>query len=221
MSFNLELILRILLACILGGIVGFEREHKQRPAGLRTTILVCVGSTLVMITSEFIFQKYKGSTTMDPARLGAQVISGIGFLGAGTILRDGFKVKGLTTAATLWAVACVGIATGIGFYEGAVAATVIIYLTLIALKRFEKYISNSGKDNIVCIESEDIPGQISTMTCVLDKYPDMVTNVEIVYDLKNKNVIAKFHLKIASNDMKLSFVNELHDVKGIQKIYTI
>lgn len=133
----LVIALRLVLACALGGIVGFEREYKHRPAGFRTHILVCVGSALVMITSEFIFRKYSGQVNMDPARLGAQVISGIGFLGAGTIIREGASIKGLTTAASLWAVACVGIAAGIGFYEGAIAATILIFTALRVLKRFE------------------------------------------------------------------------------------
>jgi len=141
MSFYLTLVIRLGLACILGGIVGYEREHMQQPAGFRTHILVCVGAALAMITSEFIFRKYAGQTNIDPARLGAQVISGIGFLGAGTIIREGFNVRGLTTAASLWAVACVGLAVGIGFYEGAVAATFFISLTLTVLKKMEKNIA--------------------------------------------------------------------------------
>ncbi len=130
---------RLLLAAVLGGIIGFEREHSHRPAGLRTHILVAVGSALVMCTSTFIFQYYaemfEGKSVPDPARLGAQVISGIGFLGAGTILREGFSVKGLTTAASLWAVSCVGLAAGIGFWHGALLATAVIYFTLNALKK--------------------------------------------------------------------------------------
>jgi len=86
---------------------------------------------------QYIFESYKGITNLDPARLGAQVISGIGFLGAGTIIREGANVRGLTTAASLWAVSCVGIAAGIGFYEGAVISTIVIYITLILLKRTE------------------------------------------------------------------------------------
>lgn len=130
---------RLLLAALLGGVIGYEREHAHRPAGLRTHILVAVGSALVMCTSTFIFQIYYDmfsvSGSPDPARLGAQVISGVGFLGAGTILRDGFSVKGLTTAASLWAVSCVGLAVGIGFWPGALVATGVIYVTLNLLSK--------------------------------------------------------------------------------------
>ena len=105
---------RLLVATILCGIIGMEREHVNRPAGVRTHVLVGVSAALIMITSEYLFSYYKDFTNMDPARMGAQIISGIGFLGAGTIIKDGLNVRGLTTAASLWAVACIGIASGSG-----------------------------------------------------------------------------------------------------------
>jgi putative Mg2+ transporter-C (MgtC) family protein len=114
MPFEIEILLRMVLAAALGGFIGYEREHLNRPAGFRTHILVCVGAALVMMTSQYLAYRYPGDT-IDLSRLGAQVISGIGFLGAGTIIRDGFNVRGLTTAASLWAVSCVGIAVGSGY----------------------------------------------------------------------------------------------------------
>ena len=97
-----ETILRLTLAALFGGFIGNEREHTNRPAGLRTHMLVCVGSALVMLTSIAVLSDYKGVINMDPTRMGAQVVSGIGFLGAGTIIKEGFSVQGLTTAASLW-----------------------------------------------------------------------------------------------------------------------
>ena len=126
-------ICRLITAVILGGIIGFEREHSHRPAGFRTHILVSVGSALIMMTAIYISKHVEGE--VDLSRMSAQVVSGIGFLGAGTILREGFTVKGLTTAASLWTVSCVGIAVGAGFYSGAIAATIIIYVTLNSLKK--------------------------------------------------------------------------------------
>ena len=126
--------IRLTLATILGGVIGWEREHTNRPAGLRTHEVVCIGSTLCMIVSEFVSEKY--GQVIDPTRIGAQVISGIGFLGAGTIIKEGFSVKGLTTAASLWCVACIGLALGSGFYSGAMIATLFIYCTLIIMKKF-------------------------------------------------------------------------------------
>ena len=134
---HVQLILRVVLASLFGALIGVEREHARRPAGLRTHVLVCVGSCLVMLTSEFIYRNYHHlSPNMDVARLGAQVISGVGFLGAGTIIRNGSTVKGLTTAASIWAVACVGIATGVGFYSGAIITTFAIFLILAYFKTF-------------------------------------------------------------------------------------
>src|SRR5690606_893530 len=112
---------------LLGGLIGIEREIGNRPAGFRTHTLVCIGSSLVMLTSEFLIGAYADISIPDPARLGAQVISGIGFLGAGTIIKDGSRVRGLTTAASLWVVACIGIAIGAGFYWGAIVAAVFSY----------------------------------------------------------------------------------------------
>src|SRR5690554_5476906 len=106
MSINSEIVLtsiiRIVIAVLLGGIVGMEREHGGNPAGFRTHMLVCAGAALVMLTSEFLYVRFAGSINLDPGRLGAQVISGIGFLGAGTIIKYGVNIKGLTTAASLW-----------------------------------------------------------------------------------------------------------------------
>ena len=114
-----EIVLRLVLAVVLSGIIGFERELHGRPAGLRTHILVCVGAALVMLIS---IDGFGGSG--DPARLAAQVVSGIGFLGAGAILRDGGDIKGITTAATLWIVGMIGLACGNGYYIGAIVAKI-------------------------------------------------------------------------------------------------
>ena len=110
---NMELLVRLALGCLLGGLIGIEREKNRHPAGFRTHILVCVGATLIMLCNIYIFEEYKSYANIDPARLGAQVISGIGFLGAGTILKEGVTVKGLTTAASLWSVAGIGLAVGL------------------------------------------------------------------------------------------------------------
>lgn len=129
------IVLRILAAIIVGGLIGLERGMKNRPAGLRTYMLVCVGACLIMLTNQYIYQ-FTGAG--DPMRLGAQVVSGIGFLGAGTIIVTKHnQIKGLTTAAGLWSSAGVGLALGIGFYEAALTASVGIYAILAILQRWE------------------------------------------------------------------------------------
>ena len=131
----LSTFVRLALAMLCGGVLGMERGKKNRPAGFRTYMLVCVGATLVMLTNQYICMEYG---TGDPARLGAQVISGIGFLGAGTIIVTGRnRVKGLTTAAGLWACACVGLAVGIGFYSGAIIGCTLILVVMSVLHRID------------------------------------------------------------------------------------
>ena len=128
--------LRILVAVVLGGILGIERERKNRAAGLRTYALVCIGACVVMITNQYVYQVFQ---TGDPVRMGAQVISGIGFLGAGTILVTAHsRIRGLTTAAGLWAAACIGLAIGIGLYEVALFGGVSIFLVLTVLHVCER-----------------------------------------------------------------------------------
>jgi putative Mg2+ transporter-C (MgtC) family protein len=133
-----EAAMRLVVAAILGSIVGWDRESKERTAGLRTHMLVGLGSALVMIVSAFGFEDILGhsAVVLDPSRMAAQVVTGIGFLGTGAILRKN-GVRGLTTAAGLWSVAAVGLAVGGGMYTTAVLATVIILIILAVIKRFE------------------------------------------------------------------------------------
>ncbi len=126
---------RLACAMLVGLIIGIEREYTNRPAGLRTHILVALGACVVSITGEILFHGYKDLGAIpDPARLSAQVITGVGFLGAGTIMREGASVKGLTTAASLWAVACLGLACGFGYYAVALLGMVFIFITLTVLE---------------------------------------------------------------------------------------
>lgn len=120
-----EMTLRLLLALVLGGLIGLERELGGHSAGFRTHILVCLGSAVIVLLSMYGFSDFAAepNVRLDPARLAAQVISGVGFLGAGTIMRNGFGVSGLTTAASLWVSAAIGLSAGAGFYYGAVIAT--------------------------------------------------------------------------------------------------
>nr|WP_243280498.1 MgtC/SapB family protein [Clostridium sp. 1001271B_151109_B4] len=140
-----SIILRLTMAVIFGGIIGYGRERERRPAGLRTHILVSIGATLAMITNIYMYKIYNGYT--DPTRLGAQVISGIGFLGAGTIIVTGKnKVRGLTTAAGLWACACMGLAIGAGFYSGALIGCLFISAVTVALANIDKKINRNSRN---------------------------------------------------------------------------
>lgn len=212
-------IFRLLLACILGGLIGYERESMNRPAGFRTHILVCLGSALVMVTSEYIFGKYSTVVNADPARLGAQVISGIGFLGAGTIIREGASVKGLTTAASLWAVSCVGIAAGIGFYEGAIMAALVIYLTLIFLKRLEDNIARKRQLNILYVKTRNLPGQLGNIGALLGKHDITIKNIEFMNNEDDSEALIKFLIRLPGDVKKETIVGELQVIDGVSKVY--
>lgn len=140
-----EVIWRLLLAVLLSGLVGLEREASGRAAGFRTHILVCVGSTLIMLTALHLSELLRGVVPVDPGRFAAQVVSGIGFLGAGTIIQIRDSVKGLTTAASLWTAAGIGLAIGSGFYVGALATTALVLLVLFILSRVERRVVGSKR----------------------------------------------------------------------------
>jgi putative Mg2+ transporter-C (MgtC) family protein len=186
-------IVRLVIALLCGGILGFERGRKKRPAGFRTYMLVCVGAALVMMTNEYICTVYG---TGDPARMGAQVISGIGFLGAGTIIVTGHnRVKGLTTAAGLWAAACIGLAIGIGYYSGAVLGCLIIFVAMAALHSVDERVMAATKVLNIYIEF------------------DRLTHVgEFIKYLKERD--------IKVSDMELTRSNSL-DETGIAALITL
>jgi putative Mg2+ transporter-C (MgtC) family protein len=132
--------IRLIVAFILGGVIGIERERKGRSAGLRTHILVCVGSCLIMLVSIQLFDYFKDIAPVDPGRIAAGVVTGIGFLGAGTIINRPEGAQGLTTAASVWISAAIGMAVGCGYMSAALISTVIAFLTLSFLKRIESNI---------------------------------------------------------------------------------
>ena len=189
----LEICARIALAMTIGGIIGWERENSNRPAGLRTHMLVAIGAAVVMMMGEISLEKYSNITTMDPTRLGAQVISGIGFLGAGTIMREGLTVKGLTTAASLWAVACLGLAAGGGFYEPAILGTIAIIITLTIFdyleKKFRKVKRKGLSIDMVCT---DISATLIEIKRIAPCYDVILNDVDIAEEIGEDKVI--YHL---------------------------
>lgn len=169
------MLLRLLLSALLGGIIGWERERRRKQAGLKTHLLVSVGATLIMLTSIYGFDSdliNHPNARFDPARLSAQVVSGIGFLGAGAILRRSNNViSGLTTAATLWVAAAIGLSVGSGYYWPAVVTTAIVLLSTLFINRIESkflFIKKSGSLKIV-IDTGDKPVEINRITSLLEK----------------------------------------------------
>lgn len=144
MLLDSQIVIRLALSVFLSGLIGIERQLHRRDAGLRTHILVALGSCLIMLTSIYVFDIYKDKASVDPARIAAGVITGIGFLGAGTIIREREGVRGLTTAASLWFVAGVGLSVGIGFYSAAFLATVFALTVLLVLRYAEEKFFNKN-----------------------------------------------------------------------------
>ena len=173
-------IIRLVVAMLCGGIIGLERGMKNRPAGMRTYMLVCVGSCLVMLTNQYLFQV---SHAGDPMRLGAQVVSGIGFLGAGTIVvtrRN--QIKGLTTAAGLWASAGVGLALGVGFYEAALTAGLVTFFVLTGLQRWDDKMHRNTKTMEIYMELKEAVG-LSALIKALREMDVDIHNIQMEQDV--------------------------------------
>ena len=144
MMTDLEMVIRIVTAMVLSGLIGLEREWRRHEAGLRTHILVCVGSTLIMLTSIHVFDIYKAQGGVDPTRIAAGVITGIGFLGAGAIIHSPVGVRGLTTASSLWIVAALGLSVGCGFLKLSIFVTALVLIVLLFLRKLESSLLKKG-----------------------------------------------------------------------------
>ena len=209
---TISIILRLTLATICGGILGAERGRKNRPAGFRTHILVCIGATMVMITSQYMTDVLKIST--DASRMGAQVISGIGFLGAGTIMVVGKnQIKGLTTAAGLWSCACMGLAIGIGFYEGAIISCVFLLGVLTLLHKLDLYSRTHSKILDVYAELKDITGVTNFMNSVKSD-GTKISNIEV----KKSNEMDRHIIGLT---MTLTLATKIDHSEYILKLHTI
>ncbi len=163
-----QIALRLACAMLVGVVIGLEREYTHRPAGLRTHILVALGACVVSVTGEMLFSQYHALGAMpDPARLSAQVITGVGFLGAGTIMKEGVNVKGLTTAASVWAVACLGIASGFGYFALALLGTVFMFFTLTLVEALQhRFIRAESSEERYVLETEDLPAALNLVNSI-------------------------------------------------------
>jgi putative Mg2+ transporter-C (MgtC) family protein len=168
---NVSILLRLLLAMLLGGLIGFERERSNHAAGLRTHILVCLGSTLIMLLSIYGFSDFVDeiNVRIDPARLATAVITGIGFLGAGTILFTGKSITGLTTAASIWVVGAVGLAVGAGFYFASIVSTVLILLNLVVFNKLEQRYIRGSKLHLITVHAANTPNILEDISVVLEE----------------------------------------------------
>ncbi len=219
-----EISLRLLLAAVLGGLIGYEREQSNHFAGFRTHILVSIGSTLIMLISIYGFTDFLmyENVNFDPSRIAAQVVTGVGFLGAGTILRHGFTVTGLTTAASLWVVAAIGLAIGAGFYYGAALSTLLVLISLAVLSKLDPLITkkkNLVRLKIIVIDSPGKLGEIAT------KIGDRRVNVKKIsisderLDKEIKNtVVINLLLKIPKNEKVYTIIDEIKLINGVKEV---
>lgn len=213
---------KLLLSAFLGGILGWERERRGRPAGLRTHILVCVGVTLMMLVSEHIFEKYRAYTVdsvirVDPARIAAQVLTGIGFLGAGTIMKFRTSVRGLTTAASLWVVAGIGLAVGSGYYMPAMLTTVLALFSLLLLPLFDWNIKNDKYKTLRLYISGSGP-LFTSITEILNRNSMQLQNYGYERDLVKNEILYNISVKFRE-DASVSKVSDeiIESIKEIRK----
>ncbi len=189
----LEAGLRILMAIVLGGMIGMERGLKNRPAGLRTYMLVCLGACIVMLTNQYVYEAFGVG---DPVRMGAQVVSGIGFLGAGTIIVTARnQIKGLTTAAGLWASACVGLALGIGLYAVSIMGSVAIFVILTLLHELDFHMRRSTKQVEVYVELKHNVAVGQFLDFVRDRHYEP-SNLQILLENTSDNGILAFSVTL-------------------------
>lgn len=214
---NPEIAFRLFFSFLLGGIIGLEREKYQRPAGFRTHILVCLGSTLVMLVSVYGLEEYTKATGMnrDPARMAAQVVSGIGFLGAGTILREGYVIKGLTTAASLWVVAGIGLAVGVGFYFAATITTFFTFFALLVLYRLEQRWLVANHCNHLVVDISDGPGRIGAITTVLGAHGINIKDIKLLPGTDEGNIRLELFVMIPTNVQKFLLIEEMARLDGV------
>ncbi|MDE1194934.1 MAG: MgtC/SapB family protein [Pseudomonas sp.] len=214
-----EMCIRLLLAALLGSLIGLERERLLWAAGLRTHMLVCVGSCLLMIVSAFGFHDalQMPHTELDPSRVAAQVVSGIGFLGAGSILLRGEVIRGLTTAASLWTVAAIGLAVGGGLYAVGTAATFIILVILVAIKPIERVYRNRIKVHVLKLIA---PTQVLTMGKLNEVMGNRSSKVKQFIVEKNSRTDADnitIELVRTSGAQAAEILEQLLSIEGVQE----
>ncbi|HEY4543410.1 MAG TPA: MgtC/SapB family protein [Tissierellaceae bacterium] len=219
-----EIIIRLLFSAIIGGLIGIEREANNRPAGLRTHVLVTVGSALIMLVSiDGFYNPQTGTASGDPARLAAQVVSGIGFLGAGTIMRTGNKIKGLTTAASLWVCAGIGLAMGSGYYLGGLFTTAIVLITLMTLRPFEERIFKAKYKQLE-LTGDNRPGLIGEIGTLLGRHDVIIKDIVIVdsdsnsEDDEDELMEIQLMIKLPNTFNSRNFFHELYQIEGMFRI---
>ena len=214
MESYLEILLKIVAAVIFGGLVGLEREHHSKAAGLRTHIILCVGATLITIVSIQMSRDLGNERLTDPTRIAANIVTGIGFLGGGAILRMGATVKGLTTAACIWTVTGVGMALGAGYYFPAALVILTVLLTLHFLARFEDVFLMRKELRAMTLTAQSSPDILGSIEKVLSENDVTIKSIEVSKELNEPNVEVR---ALASVPDRINFnrlSNEVLEIPG-------
>ena len=221
-DFELAMTGRLLLASVLGGLIGLERELHGRPAGFRTHLLVSLGSALFVAVS-INFYKVYGSFAgnmpvgVDPGRVAAQVVTGIGFLGAGAIIREKASIRGLTTAACLWVAAAIGVACGAGMFVISLLVTAIALTSLLALKKVESVLK---KDTyaVVSVLSQDITGQYERIEDIVLRCGAQTMEMGVERVLEHGTILFNFRVKMTPKDSSCRLVDALSGLEGVRRV---
>lgn len=215
---TLSSVFKLLLSLVLGSIVGFERKRKGQSAGLRTFALISMGATLAMLISIYVPQEYLGLKNGDPGRIAAQVISGIGFLGAGAIIQMKGSVKGLTTAAGIWMVATLGLAVGVGMYLVSIVATALILFILVQLERIEHKVNMGSESRIIRIKIGEIVTDIQPYHDVMKANRVHLSNIYVEYDYENSVTRLNLVVLVKDNVNLISLFDNLRGLNPTQAI---
>lgn len=211
-----EVLIRLVIASVAGSFIGYQREVADRPAGLRTHTLVALGACLMTIISIYPFLKIEGA---DPSRIAAQIVVGIGFLGAGTIIRQGSIVRGLTTAATLWIVAGIGLAIGAGAYLAGILTAILVLIILIGLKQFELRIIGLHEFHTLHIKCPDDSTLVSRLSSVLTDLGVNIKKIEIDHDELREEMNIKSILDVPSSVKQNDIIEDVLRLENIIECY--
>lgn len=203
-------VFKLLLSLVLGAAVGFERHRKGQIAGLRTFALICMGATLAMLISIFIPQEYLGVKNGDPGRIAAQVVSGVGFLGAGAIIQMKGSVRGLTTAAGIWMTACIGLAVGAGMYAIATVATFLIIFILLYIERYEKWCGLQWESKIVRIKVHGIVADTMPLREVFKRYGVHTSDEFFKFDYDSNITVINYLIRVRDAADFIALFNDIH-----------
>ncbi|PLX76929.1 MAG: magnesium transporter MgtC [Desulfuromonas sp.] len=221
-SMELAILVKLILAALAGGAVGLEREKHGRPAGLRTHLLVALGACLMMVISEAFMVKYgaydaESTVRLDPSRVAAQIVTGIGFLGAGVIIKEGISVRGLTTAASLWLVAGLGMSFGMGLFAAGVMATVLALISLIFLKKLEPVI-NKDRYLEMNISAQNREGLQDELEQIFSEHRMRISNVRSHLDLQQAEITFDYVLTQHHKRMGRALSERVAKLEGVHKI---